>query len=169
MSPMIWRRLQIPGSTSLADFHHVIQIVFGWDDDHLHRFHIYGNDYGIAYVGGLSFSDNPYTVYLDDFEFDIGDRFTYEYNFFDRWLHDIRVEAIETASISPSDPFCIKGNGMPGATKYDEVERTMNLVEAIVDSDKSTTVADILCQIEALDAVRFNRKKINHRLADMSV
>jgi len=64
MSPMIWRRLQIPGSTSLANFHHVIQIVFGWDDDHLHRFHIYGKDYGIAYVGGLSFSDNPYTLYL---------------------------------------------------------------------------------------------------------
>ncbi|RLA42977.1 MAG: plasmid pRiA4b ORF-3 family protein [Gammaproteobacteria bacterium] len=168
VSPMIWRRLRIPGSTSLADLHHMIQIVFGWDDDHLHRFHIYGKDYGIAYVGGLSFSDNPYAVYLDDFEFDVGDRFTYEYNFFELWLHDIRIEAIETVSTSPSGPFCIKGNGMPSATKYDEVERTMDLVKAIVNSDKSTTVEDILCQIEALDAVRFNRKKVNHRLADMS-
>nr|QQQ58137.1 hypothetical protein JJE75_00305 [Citrobacter freundii] len=26
--------------------------------------------------------------------FDAGDRFTYEYNFFEHWLHDIRVEAI---------------------------------------------------------------------------
>ncbi|MBK9026058.1 MAG: hypothetical protein IPL69_19420 [Saprospiraceae bacterium] len=39
---MIWCRLRIPDRTSLADFHHVIQIVFGWDDEHLHRFHIYG-------------------------------------------------------------------------------------------------------------------------------
>lgn len=166
---MIWRRLRIPGSTSLADLHHIIQIVNGWGDDHLHCFHIYGKDYGIAYVGGLSFSDNPYSVYLDDFDFDVGDRFTYEYNFYEHWLHDIRIEAIETASTSPSAPFCVKGHGMPGATIYDEYERTMDLVKAIVDSDKSTTVGNIRCQIEALNAVRFNRKKVNHRLADMPV
>ena len=166
---MIWRRLRIPGSTSLADLHHMIQIVNGWDDDHLHCFHIYGKDYGIAYAGGLSFSDDAHLVYLDDFDFDVGDRFTYEYNFFEHWLHDIRIEAIETESTSPAHPFCVKGNGMPGATKYDEVERTMDLVKAIIDSDKSTTVGDIRCQIEALDAVRFNRKKVNHRLSDMLV
>ena len=43
----IGRRLRIPGSTSLADLHHMIQIVNGWDDDHLHCFHIYGKDYGV--------------------------------------------------------------------------------------------------------------------------
>ncbi len=61
------------------------------------------------------------------------------------------------------------GNGMPGATRYDEVERTIDLVNAIIDSDESATVGDIRYQIEALDAVRFNRKKVNHRLADMSI
>lgn len=45
---MIWRRLQVPGNTSLAQLHHIIQISYGWDDDYLHRFHIYGKDYGIA-------------------------------------------------------------------------------------------------------------------------
>ena len=80
---MIWRRLRVPGSTSLADLHHAIQILFRWDDDHLHLFHIYGKDYGIAYLGGFSLSDDPYTVCLDDFEFDVGDRFTYEYNFYE--------------------------------------------------------------------------------------
>jgi len=166
---MIWRRLRIPGSTSLVDLHHMIQIINGWDDDHLHRFHIYGNDYGIAYAGGLSFSDDAHLVYLDDFDFDVGDRFTYEYNFFEHWLQDIRIEAIETESTSPAHPFCVKGNGMPGATKYDEYERTMDLVKAIIDSDKSTTMGDIRCQIEALAAVRFNLKKVNHRLSDMLV
>ncbi|MCF6250083.1 MAG: plasmid pRiA4b ORF-3 family protein [Methylococcaceae bacterium] len=55
---MILSRLRIPGSTSSADLHRTTLIVFGWDDDHLHRFHIYGKDYGIAYLGDLSFSDN---------------------------------------------------------------------------------------------------------------
>ena len=34
VSPMIWRRLRISGSASLAQFHHVIQIAMGWDDDY---------------------------------------------------------------------------------------------------------------------------------------
>lgn len=65
-------------------------------------------------------------------------------------------------------PFCVKGNGMPGATRYNEVERTMDLIKAIIDSDESTKVGDIRDQIEVLDAVRFNRKKINHRLENLS-
>ena len=169
VSPMIWRRLRINGSMSLADFHQVIQIVFGWDDEHLHRFHIYGKDYGIAYAGGLSFSDDAHLVFIDDFAFDVGDRFTYEYNFFESRLHDIRVEAIETRAASPMFPFCVKGNGIPGVTRYDEIERAMDLIKAIIESDESTTVGDIRYQIEALDAVRFNRKRVNRQLADMSI
>nr|WP_252120253.1 MULTISPECIES: plasmid pRiA4b ORF-3 family protein [Yersiniaceae] len=34
-------------------------------------------------------------VVIDDFAFDAGDRFTYEYNFFEHWIHDIRIEAIQ--------------------------------------------------------------------------
>ena len=75
-----------------------------------------------------------------------------------------RIEAIETVSTSPIHPFCLKGKGMPGATQYDEYVRTMELMQAIVEADESTTVGDIRCQIEALDAVRFNRKKVNARL-----
>ncbi|MBD1559802.1 plasmid pRiA4b ORF-3 family protein [Vibrio sp. S9_S30] len=78
VSPMIWRRLRIAGNTSLASLHYIIQITQGWDDEHLHQFHIYGKDYGISYSGGLSFGDNAYKVYIDDFKFDVGDRFTIE-------------------------------------------------------------------------------------------
>ena len=123
---------------------------------------------GVAYVGGLSFCDDAHLVFIDDFAFDVGDRCTYEYNFFDSWLHDIQVEAIEMRVTSPMFPFCVKGNGMPGATRYDEVERTMDLIKAIIDSDESTKVSDIRDQIEALDGVRFNRKKVNHRLTTLS-
>ena len=48
---MVWRRLKIAGDTSLAALHTIIQIAYGWDDEFLHRFHIYGNDYGITRAG----------------------------------------------------------------------------------------------------------------------
>ena len=36
---MIWRRLRAPGNTSLAQLHHIIQIVNHWDDEYLHHQH----------------------------------------------------------------------------------------------------------------------------------
>jgi hypothetical protein len=98
VSPMIWRRLRIADKTSLASLHYIIQTVQGWTDDHLHCFHIYGKDYGICYDGGLSFPDNVFKVVIDDFKFDAGDRFTYEYNFYEPQLHDIRIESIDEIS-----------------------------------------------------------------------
>ncbi len=163
VSPMVWRRLKIPGDTSLAQLHHIIQIVYNWDDEHLHQFHIYGKDYGISYIGGVAFSDNAHKVYWDDFDFDAGDKFTYEYNFFIHCMVDIRVERVEH---SPTKfyVFCIKGNGMPGASKYDEFEPTMKLLKAIAHADEQTTMGDIRPLVDALNAVKFNRHHVNHRL-----
>jgi len=40
--PPVWRRVQVPGTLSLAKMHETIQIVFGWTDTHLHKFYIDG-------------------------------------------------------------------------------------------------------------------------------
>lgn len=114
ISPMIWRRLKFPGTISLAQLHYVIQNIYGWDGENLHQFHIYGMGYGINYDGGLGYSDNAHKVWLDEFGFDVGDRFSYEYNFFEHWLHDIRVETIEESIETIACTYCTKGNGMPG-------------------------------------------------------
>ena len=36
--PPIWRSVVVPSLATLGDLHRVIQIVFGWDGDHLHAF-----------------------------------------------------------------------------------------------------------------------------------
>ena len=59
ISPMIWRRLLVSSETNIAQLHQYIQVAFDWSGEHLHRFHIHGKDYGIAYLGGISFDDNP--------------------------------------------------------------------------------------------------------------
>jgi hypothetical protein len=43
--------VKLPDSLSIGGLHRVIQLLMGWDADHLHRFRIHGRDYGIAYVG----------------------------------------------------------------------------------------------------------------------
>ena len=36
--PAIWRRLEIRGSMPLSQVHRLLQVAFGWEDVHLHRF-----------------------------------------------------------------------------------------------------------------------------------
>ena len=36
--PAIWRRVLVPATATLGDLHVVIQVLFGWDGDHLHEF-----------------------------------------------------------------------------------------------------------------------------------
>jgi len=164
---MIWRRLRVDGQVSLANLHDIIQVIYSWDDDHLHQFHIYGKDYGICYTGGISFSDNAHYVHLDKFNFDIGDKFTYEYNFFENWIHEIRIENIDESDLETRHAFCTKGSGMPGYTKHDEIDATLKFLKVIVKSTKLTKISDIRHLIEKLDSVRFNRKKVNAHLAEI--
>lgn len=168
VSPMIWRRLRVGGHTSLADLHHIVQITMGWDNDYLHCFHIYGEDYGIAYDGGMSFSHNARRVFIDDFEFDVGDRFTYTYNFTIDWLCDIRIERIEQTS--KKVPWCIGGSGRQGDDaryyKTDELIAMVDVIAQVAKANETTTVGDFLPLIEYYEAVRFSRQAVNKQLME---
>ena len=109
ISPMIWRRLLVRSDSTIADLHFMLQIAFGWSDEHLNRFQIHGQDYGVYHDGGLSFSADPRRVQLSDFGFRVNERFSYEYDFTDYWLHTIRVEAIFAPRSTESYPCCIGG------------------------------------------------------------
>jgi hypothetical protein len=37
-APPLWRRIQVPSEASLGFLHDVIQVAFGWANDHLHCF-----------------------------------------------------------------------------------------------------------------------------------
>jgi Plasmid pRiA4b ORF-3-like protein len=109
ISPLIWRRLLVTGETTIAELHATIQIAFGWSHSHLHQFIIHGKSYGIAYLGGVSFADNPDQVRLAGFHFRIGQRFYYEYNFHVPWRHEIRVEQIVSPAPGQRYPVCVGG------------------------------------------------------------
>jgi len=110
ISPMIWRRLLIHRDSSIADLHFYIQISFGWSDTYLNQFIIYGKPYGVYHDGGIGFNDNPRHVYLKNFQFRIKEKFTYEYNFFDHWEHEIRVEQQLPVDSKKIYPCCIGGS-----------------------------------------------------------
>jgi hypothetical protein len=113
---MIWRRLLVTSDTTIAQLHAILQTAMGWEDLHLHRFRIYGKQYGIYREGGILFDDNPFQVKLSDFKLRPGERFEYEYDMGDFWQHDIRLEQVLPAQAAPlnplkSYPVCIAGAG----------------------------------------------------------
>jgi hypothetical protein len=42
ISPLIWQRLEVADGTTSAGLHAIVQAVFGWSGEHLHRFVIGG-------------------------------------------------------------------------------------------------------------------------------
>src|SRR5882672_1298162 len=123
ISPLIWRRLLVPSDTTIAQLHEVLQVAFGWEDMHLHRFEIRGREYDLSREGGVFFDTDARKVRIGDLKLRRMERFTYEYDFGDSGVHDIRIEA--TLPIDPARryPVCIAGKcsappedcGGPGA------------------------------------------------------
>jgi len=104
VSPLIWCRLLVSATTTIADLHGVLQAAFGWSGQHLHRFAIHGREYGISYVGGPGFRDDAHRVALIDLGLRATERFAYHYDFTDDWRLDLRVEQIMAARGGPELP-----------------------------------------------------------------
>jgi hypothetical protein len=109
ISPMIWRRLLVRSDSTIADLHYTLQIVMGWEGYHLHQFIIRGKRYGVPQPGGMWFLDDPTTVQLADLHLRLRERFLYEYDFGDRWQHEIRVEKKLPLQPKRRYPICIGG------------------------------------------------------------
>ena len=109
ISPAIWRRILVRSDSSVADFHYILQIVMGWEDIHLHQFVLHGKTYGIAQVGGISFSEDPSQLKLSDGHLRVRERFEYQYDFGDNWLHQIRLEQVLPFNPAKTSPFVFKG------------------------------------------------------------
>jgi len=105
ISPLIWRRLEVAAGTTVAGLHTIVQTVFGWSGEHLHRFVIGGTEYG----SGPGFRDEARQVRLASLGLREGERFVYEYNFSAAWRVDLRVEQITCAQSGLAYPRCTGG------------------------------------------------------------
>jgi hypothetical protein len=182
ISPMIWRRLLVRSDSTIADLHFTLQIAFGWSDEHLNRFHIHGQDYGVYHDGGISFSTDPDQVRLFDFKFRKNERFLYEYDLSDCWQHEVRVEAFWAPEDKRLYPCCIGGQrrvppedcGGPIAfmARRDEIPLQVDdLLDEIRDALKANNMEAIRDLFEDIEQLHewltldsFDRRAVNRRL-----
>jgi hypothetical protein len=109
ISPLIWRRLLVRSDSTLAQLHEVLQIAFGWDDEHLNRFEIRGREYAVYRDGAGMIGIDATHVRLCDLKLRRLERCVYEYDLGDSWIHDLRLET--TLPVNPKDiyPLCVAG------------------------------------------------------------
>jgi Plasmid pRiA4b ORF-3-like protein len=193
MSPLIWRRFLVSSETSIAQLHDYIQIAFAWSGEHLHRFRIQGKDYGIAYVGGISFDDNPHRVPLSCFRLHLREYFRYEYDFTAHWQVQIRLEKILPLDRHRAVPVCSGGSGAaPGEehagplaylqrldrhrhefpfealeTMAESMQAWLNTGgdrRAIGDIEELREAVERLAAYQEFQPRRFRRREVNHKL-----
>jgi hypothetical protein len=46
VAPVVWRRLQVRSTTTLAELHEVLQTAMGWENYHLHTFQVGWDRFG---------------------------------------------------------------------------------------------------------------------------
>jgi len=107
--PPIWRRIRVSPELTLAELHHVIQILFGWSGSHLWQFEIalqtyadYEDEFGeleLLPAKTARLADLPATL----------KRFAYNYDFGDDWWVEIAIEPGAEPLPGGVHVMCIEG------------------------------------------------------------
>lgn len=95
--PPIWRRIRVPGETTLSKLHQIIQRCMGWNDIHDHRFLVGKVFYAPSEDGEIwekTGERDETAFHLAMLENDMKWCFTYIYDFGDGWEHQIELEQI---------------------------------------------------------------------------
>jgi hypothetical protein len=111
IAPRIWRRVRVPADLSLADLHHVIQLVMDWRDYHLHLFEVAGKEYSPP-----SDEESDREQWAgDDADVTVaqalargGASFEYVYDFGDEWRLGISI-VDDVVAPAPAQIECVGG------------------------------------------------------------
>lgn len=108
--PPIWRRLRVPGNTTLSRLDRIIQTAMGWANSHLHTFTVGETVYSEPDPEWEPPVRDERRARLDRIAPHEGDRFVYEYDLGDSWEHEVLIEEIVPARDGANDgPVCLAG------------------------------------------------------------
>jgi hypothetical protein len=107
--PPIWRRIQVLSDTTLARLHRILQRVMGWEGYHLYQFAVAGLEYSDPKVLEEMEGKDARRVTLGTVVQSEKAKFLYEYDFGDRWEHELLIEKILPRHEGKRYPLCLAG------------------------------------------------------------
>ena len=167
--PQIWRRVTMPGSSTLEQVHQTIQSVFDWHESHLHCFEAGPIRIGCLehWEGEAAGMGDETVVTLDGLRLAPKSRILYTYDFGDDWEHDILVEKVERPA-PRSAAFairCVAGRRRAPIEDSRGPWGWANLIEAV--NDPSHEDHDVMIEWAGgpVDPDEMDLNEINARLA----
>ena len=171
----VWRKVQVNSSSTFLELHKIIQILFDWQDDHLHEFRIQKSN-GIRQKNVVIESDeeasSPFDslffddeqTYLSETEERLHDHFLvekdqarYTYDFGDDWQHKIVLEKILEPAEGTTYPICTaaKNDAPYEDSRYEVITGSLSLL----NSNAKGIIADVNGELER----RMHKKKISRK------
>ena len=175
----VWRKVQVKSASTFLELHKIIQILFDWQEDHLHEFRIQKSN-GIrqknviiesaeedeeSHLFGLFFDDEK--IRLSETEERLQDHFLvekdqarYTYDFGDDWQHKIVLEKILAPAEGTTYPICTaaKNDAPYEDSRYEVITGSLSLL----NSNAKGIVADVNGELERrMPKKRTARKKNN--------
>jgi hypothetical protein len=137
--PLIWRRLFLPETLTIGQFHLAVQAAFGWENRHLYGVRgtdcagrerrIIGPDDEAEDLQAESASAVVLSELLDPQK--PGMAFDYDYDFGDSWTH--RVDLVGAAELQPGEMLCVEGARRGAIEDSGGPHGYRQLIEAIQD------------------------------------
>jgi hypothetical protein len=107
--PLIWRRVRLPVTATLADLHDAIRVLFGWDGDHLHVFRAGKKQYSDPFVNLEGTADEGAVRVRDVLT--PGGNISYTYDLGACWEHEIALEQMLARDPGQDYPVCVAYKG----------------------------------------------------------
>lgn len=112
IAPKIWREFQFHPDVTFHQLHKIIQVVMGWENNHLYEFHVHKTVIGLP---DPTFADPEERKVLNARRETVKKHvqeentvFTYVYDFGDDWQHKVTLIKIGVPT-SDSVPLCLDG------------------------------------------------------------
>ncbi len=132
----IWRRIDMPLSTTLQALHEAIQWSMGWTFSHLWEFEIgdrrYSDPRFREFDGEPAFYSAKGIRLRTVIARDV-DRFVYIYDFGDYWCHDVIVEEVRDGDPDMEYPAFVEGAGRCPPEDVGGPGGFMDFLEAVLD------------------------------------
>lgn len=111
VKPLVWRRILVPDSVTLAKLHLILQRAMGWTNSHLHEYEIARRRYGIPsqdWPDAEPVADER-RVRLQSFIEGRVKQFVYLYDFGDGWEHVVKIEDLVAPRPGQPPVVCLAG------------------------------------------------------------
>jgi hypothetical protein len=119
-APPIWRRVRVPSIASLGALHSVVQVLFGWEGDHLHVFDANGEYYSDPFMN-LEQTRDEFDTRVASVLSAPKQTIVYRYDLGADWRHEIVLEEVVDREGGRDVSVCVGfGGDSPVEYEYED-------------------------------------------------